>query len=174
MWLLLLRKFWPYLLAAALVIGAGVWLHHRGYESGFAASEANWKPRFDAAERARDTANARADALQLASKHLSDEYESRHAQTVASLTARAADAEQRTAGLVRQLSARSRCSTLPPSSGSSPVPDATPASDPIADRASKDLVELARRCESDARTLAELQDWVTDQRAIFSGRPPGS
>lgn len=163
----LLLRFWPYLAGAAIIIGAGLWIDHHGYESGFAASEANWKPRFDAAERARDTANARADALQLASKHLSDEYESRHAQTVASLTARAADAEQRTAGLVRQLSARARCSTLPQASGSPAVPDATAASDPVADRASKDLVELARRCESDAHTLAELQGWVMEQRAIL-------
>jgi len=161
-------RFWPYLAAVVLLIGAWAWAHHTGYESGYAASEAKWQPKFEGAERERDAANARAQKKEADSIALSDQIERTHAETIASLTSRAADAEQRTAGLVRQLSVRARSCAVPPTGSASTVPDAASASDRVADRASKDLVELARRCESDGRTLAQLQRWVTEQRAIIN------
>ena len=166
-WLDLLRRFWKPLAGAALLIGSGWYLHHAGYESGHAASEAHWQPLFAQAERARDAANLAAHQKEADSTRLSQTAEAEHAKTVASLNLRAADAERSNLSLVRQLAARSRCSAVREASGPAAVPDAAPASDERLAGAADRFTDLARRCESDARQLAELQGWVTGQLGIL-------
>ncbi len=166
-WLDLLRRLWPYLAGLALIIGGGLYLHHRWYQAGYAASEAHWKPAFEAAQRALTAANERARRMEADSIALSQKVQAEHEKAVASLASRAADAESANRSLVRQLAARSRCVAVPAAGGAAPEPDAASAGDPIADRAAADLTELARRGESDARTLSELQGWIRGQLAIL-------
>lgn len=167
MWASLLLRFWKP--AIGILIGAGaVWyLHHHGYESGYAAADSKWHARFAQAERDRDAANEKARRTEEDSRAISARSESIHAEQIASITSRAADAERRVAGLVRQLSTRTSCSTVPKASGAAKLPDAAPAVEPIVEQTSADLIELARRCESDAATLAGLQQWVREQQALF-------
>src|SRR4051812_28872032 len=94
-WLALLARFLKPLAASALLIGLGWYIHHAGYVSGHAASEAHWQPLFAQAERARDAANLVAHQKEVDSKALSQTAEAEHAKTVASLNLRAADADQR-------------------------------------------------------------------------------
>lgn len=166
-WLDILRRFWPYLAGLALITGAWMWAHHSGYESGYAASEAHWQPLFATAERERDAANADARRKEASSKALSQTVEAEHAKTVASLNLRAADAERSNLSLVRELAARSRCGAVREASGSPAKPDATAQGDERLDRAAAGFTDLARRCESDAHQLAELQGWVRAQIVIL-------
>lgn len=167
MWLSLVMRFWKLLAGALVILAAGWFLHHRGYESGFAASEAKWQPLFAAAEKARDVANEKARRKEEDSIQLAQMAEAEHAKTVASLNLRAADAERSNLSLVRQLAARSRCGGLPKASGPTAIPDdATAGGERLAGAAGR-FTDLARRCESDARQLAELQEWVTGQLGIL-------
>ena len=168
MWSAMLVRFWKPLVGAALLIGSGWYLHHAGYESGHAASEAHWQPLFAQAERARDAANLAARQKEADSTRLSQTAEAEHAKTVASLNLRAADAEHRYASLLRQHSAGSRCGAVPKDGGAAGDPDAAGASSQLIDRTSRDFAALARRCESDAAALTDLQEWVRGQRAILN------
>lgn len=167
MWLSLLARFWKPLAGAALLIGASLYLHHAGYESGYAASEAQWQPRFAEAARARDAANTVARRKEADSTALSVQSEKQHDETIASLNLRAADAEHRYASLLRQHSAGPRSGAVPQDCSAAGDADATRASSELIDRTSKDFGSLARRCESDAATLTDLQEWVRGQRAIL-------
>lgn len=166
MWIGLLSRFWPWLAVAVALSGAALLLNHAGYKSGYAASEARWQRAFVAAEHARDEANARAAVQEANSKALSDQIEKQHAQTVASLNLRAADAERRITGLLRQRPASSRCSSMPEAGRPATEPDAIPSGDELADRTGNALAQLARRCEADASALGALQQWVLEQRAL--------
>lgn len=166
-WALVLR-FWKPIIGAALLIGAVWFLHHRGYESGYAASEAKWQERFAAAERARDEANAAARQKEADSKALSQTAEAEYAKTVASLNLRAADAERRYASILRQHSAGSGSCAVSQDGGATSGADATRASSELIDRASRDFASLARRCESDSAALTSLQEWVRSQQALFA------
>lgn len=166
MWTLALR-FWPHLLALGAIIGLGWYIHHSGYEAGYAASESQWKPRFEAADRARTAANARATALETASKALSEQYEARHAETLQTLTVRAANSQRRIDGLVRELAARPGRCPMPEAGRSTPLPDEPSTGDQFLASAGVDLTEIARRCESDAAQLAALQAWIRDQFALL-------
>jgi len=163
----LLLKFWKPLAGAALLIGSGLWVHHAGYESGHAASEAHWQPLFAEAERARDAANLVARQKEESSIRLTQTAEAEHAKTVASLNLRAADAERRYASLLRQHSAGRGCVAVPKDGGPAGEPDAAGASSQLIDRTSRDFAALARRCESDAAALTDLQEWVRGQIQIL-------
>jgi len=166
MWLGLLSRVWPYLLIVAALSGAAWWLHHSGYESGYAAAEAKWQPRFAAAEEARAAADAKARQMEEDSKALSERSSRRYDETLASLNLRAADAERRYSKLLRDSSARASCGAVPQDGPAAGDSDAAAASDQRSDRIGRALAGLARRCEGDARSLAELQSWVRDQFAL--------
>ena len=172
MWALLLpllRKFWPHLLAVGAIIAVGLWLRHAGYESGYAASEAKWHPLFEAAERELAAANARTETKEAASKVLSEQIEKQHAETMASLNLRASAADRRIRDLsVRLAAAHSRSCPLPAVPGTTSVPDAAAEVERRAEEAGGRISSVGAACESDAATLAELQRWVTEQRAIFT------
>lgn len=168
MWVTLLARFWPHLLAAAAIIGAGVYLHHRGYESGFAASEAKWQPLFAAAEKARDAANEKArrkeeDSIQLA-RMAEDEYE----KSVASLTLRAADADKRIRALSVRVAASACRVEVSPTAGTAAVPDAAAASLARADGAGASISDTGRRCELDSAALAGWQRFYLSLRSTIN------
>lgn len=168
MWLGLLGRFWPWLAGAVALIGLALYINHAGYKSGYAASEAHWQPLFAAATLARDEANARAAVQEARSKAQSDQSEKEHAESLASLALRADAAERSNRSLVRELAARARSGAVSQASGPASVADATTASDERLAGAADRFTDLARRCEADAATLAELQRWVTGQRSIFN------
>lgn len=163
----LLLRFWKPLAGLALLICAYGWAHHAGFESGRAVERADWQPRFAAAERARDEANAAAHRTEELSSQISQTAEAEHAKTVASLNLRAADAERRYADILRKHSASSRCGAVPQDGGAAGNPDATRASSELIDRTSKDFGSLARRCESDSAALTSLQEWIKAQQALL-------
>jgi hypothetical protein len=163
----LLLRFWPYLTGLTLLIGAATYMHHAGYESGYAASEAHYRPLFDAADKARAAADARARTLDQASKALSAKTEADYAASVSSLNLRVADAERRYAGILRQRPTSASCRTGPGDGASAGGADAAGASDELIERTSRDFGTLVRRCEADATTLTALQKWVREQQALF-------
>jgi hypothetical protein len=155
-------------LGAVVVIGSDWYFHHAGFNSGYAASEAQWQPRFAEAERARDAANAKARQQETESAALTQKTEADHEKAIASLNLRAADAEQRIRALgVRLAAASTRRCEVPAISGAAAVPDAAPASAERAERAAASIGDTGRRCEADAVTLAALQRWLSEQRAIL-------
>lgn len=166
--LIALRKLWPYLLGAAAILGATWWVYHHGYESGYAASEAKWQARFDAAEHALTAANEKARQTEQSSRALTDQIEKQHAETIASLNLRAADAERRYASLLRKYSAGSGSDAVRQDGGAPGNTDAAGPSSELIDRTGRDLAALARRCESDAAALTDLQEWIRGQRAIVN------
>ena len=169
MWAGLLLRFWPYLAGAALIIGAGWYLHHAGFESGYAASEAKWRPLFAAAERARDAANEKARRKEEDSSALSAQTEKQHAETLVSLQSRAADADKRLRALSVRLATASSCRvSMPETSGTSSVPDAAAPSAERAERAGASISDTGRRCEIDASTLAEWQRFYTELRSTIN------
>lgn len=165
--LIALRKLWPYLLGAALILSGAWYLHHRWYSEGAEARDAYWKPLFDAAERAREAATEKARRQEEDSKALSQASEAHYAETVSSLNLRAADAERRYASLLRQRPAGSCSGAVREDGGPAGNADATRASSELVDRTSRDFAALARRCEGDAAALTDLQEWVRGQQAIL-------
>lgn len=170
-WLDLLRRFWKPLAAAVLIICAGAYLHHRWYSAGAAARDAYWQPQFDAAQRALTAANAKARQQEADSKALSAQSEKQHAEKIASLDSRIADAERRYASLLRKHPAGSSCVTVPSDGGAAGDADAARASSELIDRTGRDFASLARRCEADAAALTDLQEWVRGQLTIQRARP---
>ena len=169
MWLSLLMRFWPYLAGVALILGVGWYLHHAGYESGHAASEAKWQPLFAKAERELDAANARTRMKEAESNLAVAESQRRTDETLQTLHVRAADYDSRLRSLsMRYAAASARCSALPPASGAAPSPDATAGSVERAERAGASIAATGERCERDAARLAELQKLYIEQRTIVS------
>jgi hypothetical protein len=166
-WLALLARLWKPLAAVALLIGAGLYIHHAGYRSGHAASEARWQPLFQAAEKARDAANTRADAQEAASTALTEKTEADYAATLQALHVRADAADGRVRQLVRNLAARARCGALPEASGPASSAADAGTGDQRADQIGIGLVGIARDCEADAAQLDALRGWVGDQLAIL-------
>jgi hypothetical protein len=163
-------RIWLYLGAAAAIIGGGLYVHHAIYESGYAASEAHWKPLFAAAVRERDAANRHAASVEAASKDLSDQSEKRHVETVASLNLRAVATDQRIRALsVRLAAARSRHCEMPEAPGTAAVPDDTAASAARADGAGASIGDTGRRCELDAASKLEWQRFYTEVRSTING-----
>lgn len=165
----LLLRFWPYLAGAALVIAAYGWAHHAGYESGYAASEAKWQPKFAAAERERDAANARTQMKEAESTHAVAESQRRIDETQKALHDRLADADSRLRALsLRYTAASARRCEMPQAPGASPIPDATARSNERAERAGASIAATGGRCERDAARLAEALRIYTEQRAIIN------
>lgn len=173
--LALLLRYWKY--GAALLALLGIWLWHEhalhaAHDAGWAENEARWQPILAAAQQELAAANARTQALESAAQAITNESEARHAQTIADLNQRAADADTRVRGLVRKLAASHSCGgTVSEAANASTVPDAAGAGDERVERAGGDLTGLARRCESDARTLTELQGWVREQQSLVAVPP---
>ena len=166
-WLGLLKRFWPYLafaLAAMLILGG---FYRSGYKAGESASAAFWQPRFDAADKARIAADARTESLATASTALTQRREAEHAETLQSLNDRAAASDVRVRGLMRQLATASRCE-VPAVPGTTTLPDDSAEVQQRADTLGSRIVGIGRDCEADAATLAELQRWISDQRAILN------
>lgn len=165
-----LRVNWkPFALLA--IAALAWWLLHRFGEERYAAGEAArdryWHPLFLAAEKAAAEANAHTAAIESAQTAATANAEARHAETVAALNARAADADQRIHALSVRLAAQSgrRCE-VPAVPGTAPERDAIAAERERADRFAERIGDIGRRCESDAATLAELQSWVREQSAL--------
>lgn len=168
-WLAVLKRFWLPLVAAGAVIGAGWYLHHRGYESGYAASEKRWQAAFAKAAAERDAANAKALRQETESTLLSDQIGKQHAEQMASLNLRAADADKRIRALSVRLAAASSCRVeVPAVSGTSAEPDDATEGVRRAAEAGGRIAAVGTDCEADAARLAALQRWITEQRAIFS------
>lgn len=169
MWMGLLSRVWPYLAGAALLIGAGLYLRHTGYESGYAASEAKWQTLFAAAEKARDAANEKARRKEEDSTRISQTAEAEHAKTVASLTLRAADADKRIRALGLRIAAASACrvevSTAP---GSAAQPDGATESEQRASEAGGRVAAAGADCELDAAAKVEWQRFYTEVRSTIN------
>jgi len=169
-WLLHLYRFWPLYVAAALALtGAGLYVHHSIYESGYAASEAKWQPLFAKAERELAAANARTKAKETESTLAVAESQRRIDETQKILDARLAGADKRYRALsLRYTAAATRRCDLPKAPGASPGPDATPGSIERAERAAEGFRDTGGRCERDAARLAEIQRVYTEQRGIIN------
>lgn len=163
----ILLRFWPHVLVAALIIGAGVYINRLGYESGYNASEAKWQPAFAAASKARDEANARARTLETASTQLSAQTEKEYADTIASLNLRAADSERRIFGLVRQLAQRPDSSAVPKDGPATRSADAAAEVERRVAEAGGSISDVGRGCEADAAQVEAWQQWARGQMALF-------
>ena len=167
-WLDLLRRFWPYLAGVALILGVGGYLHHTGYESGYAASEAKWQPLFAAAERELAAANARTEKTEADSKALSSESQRRIDETSKALHARADDYDNRLRSLsVRLAAARASCQSVPAVPNSPASPDGATESEQRAAEIGSRVAGIGADCESDSARLAEWQRWYTEQQAVM-------
>lgn len=167
MWMTLLARFWKPLAGALLILAALWWIYHHGFSAGYAKSEASWKPRFEAAERERDAANAKADAREQLARQLSRESDERYARLISDNNTRALDTQRDITRLVRFITARASGRTMPETSGSAGSPDAATSGDPRIDGAAASIGDTGRRCEADAIQLAELQRYVTEQLAVM-------
>jgi hypothetical protein len=161
-----LLRFWPYLLGCALLIAAGVYLRQAGYESGYASSEAHWRPLFLQAERDRDAAIEKNRKLENASRQITVESERQLHEAIASVSSRADAAELRYRSLLRQQSARPSCGAGAQVSGTPAVPDDRAPFIVRTDQIARDIALVGRDCESDAATLKALQSWVRDQQKL--------
>lgn len=169
MWLSLLVRFWKPLAGAALILSAGWYLHHAGYESGYAASERKWQQLFAKAASERDAANARTEKAEALSKQAVADSQRRIDETLQTLHVRAADYDSRLRSLsMRYAAASAHCSALPSAPGATSSPDATTGSVERAERAGASIAATGERCERDAARLAELQRTYTEQRTIVS------
>jgi hypothetical protein len=169
MWLGLVSRLWPWLAVALVLIGGAVYLRQSGYKAGYEASEAHWRPRFEAAAFARDVANEKARRTEADSKAITQQSEIEHAKTLSSLALRAADADKRIRALSLRVTSAGTCrGEVRAVPGTPAEPDAAAASLERADRAGAGIADVGRRCELDAATLAELQTWVIEQRKIMT------
>lgn len=167
MWTLLL-KFWKPALGGLIGLWAIWFLHHRGYESGFAASEVKWQARFEAAERALAVANARTEKAEALSNQAVENSQRRIDETLQALHARTVDYDGRLRSLSVRLSAagahRCEAASLP---RSSPELAGPTESEQRAAEVGASLTRIGSDCEADSLRLREWQRWFTEQRAIF-------
>lgn len=162
MWLMLLRRFWPYLTVGVVLIFIG-W---RIYAAGESARDAYWRPRFEAAEKAKAEADARAEAKQELATRLAAESDTRYAQTIFRLNERAADAQRDIRQLVRLISSRGE--QVPSDGATAGSTDAASPGDPRIDGVAISIADTGRRCEADAAALAELQRYIQGQLSALN------
>jgi hypothetical protein len=162
MWLILLRRFWPYLAIGAALVFVG-W---RIYAAGGNAADARWEKRFAAAEQAKAAADARATAKEELARKLASESDTRYAETIFRLNERAADTGRDIRQLVRLIAASRQ--QVPADGAATGSADATPEGDERLAGAADRFTDLARRCESDAAQLAEFQRYVEGQLAALN------
>ena len=154
--------------AAVLALVGALWgFGHLRFEAGRNAERDLWTPRLLAAQKAAADANARTLTIESAQKIATSEAEARHAETIAALNTRAADAERRIRTLsVRITSGHSGGCDLSPVSGTAAQPDGEPAGGERAERAGSGIADIGRRCEADAASLHQLQQWVREQAKL--------
>jgi hypothetical protein len=158
----------PYLAGLAVIVGLAWWLHHRGYEAGQAKARAHYEPILAAIDREKVAAETRVKATQAAAQRLSQETEERHAHIETVLQTRAAAAERRLTGLLRELTAARDRHAVPPDAGTSPFPEPAPEESERIERVSRRLAGVATDCEADAQTILEFQRWYAGQRALLN------
>jgi hypothetical protein len=158
MWLSLLARFWKPLLGALVVLSV-LWM---AFNHGRQVERAEWEPKFAAAERAKAEADARAEAKEGLARRLAAESDTRYADTIFRLNERAADTGRDIRQLVRLITS-ARGQQVPADGAPAGSPDAATAGDERLAGAADRFTDLARRCESDAQQLAELQRYVTGQ-----------
>ena len=169
MWLGLLSRFWPYLLGVAAILSAALWLHHRGYESGFAASEEKWQPLFAKAERELAAANARTEMKEAESNRAVAESQRRIDETQKDLHDRSVDYDSRLRALsLRYTAAAARRCDVPQAPGTPGSPDTASRINERAERAGAGFADIGGRAERDAARLAECVRVYTEQRAIIN------
>lgn len=165
--------------AALLAVVAVLWGYgHRRYVAGRSDERALWSPALVAAQKAAAEANARTETIESAQNAATSAAEARHAETVAALNARAADADLRIRALSVRIAAShpGRCE-VPAVSATAAQPDADTAGTERVERAGSSIADIGRRCEADAASLRQLQQWIAEQSALtqkqVSGLDPG-
>ena len=154
--------------AALLAVIGALWGYgHLRFEAGRTAERDLWTPRLLAAQKAAADANARTLTVESAQKVATSEAEARHAETIAALNTRAADSERRIRALgLRIGTANARGCEVSPVSAAAPEPDADAAGGERAERAGSTIADIGRRCEADAASLHQLQQWVREQAKL--------
>jgi hypothetical protein len=161
---------WRLVVYASVVLAllAALWGYgHQRYEAGRSAERARWEPALAAAEKAAAEADARTVTLESAQKLATSAAEARHAETIDALNARAADADRRIRALSLRLAsdAARRCE-MPGVSGTAAESHAGAGGDERAERAGSSIADIGRRCEADAASLGQLQQWIREQAAL--------
>jgi hypothetical protein len=168
MWLVLLRKAWPYIAfgVAALLVAYGI------YDRGRRAERAEWEPKVREAEVARAKAETELKIKVNISNQLTTLSENQYAQIAAQIDRRALDSARDIRAvslrLAKLLAERSSLSTLPGATGHA---DDEAAIEERAYRAADRINGVGYRCELDAAQLEALQNWVTVQKAVGSPLP---
>ena len=154
--------------AAVLALVAALWGYgHQRFEAGRNAERDLWTPRLLAAQKAAADANARTLTIESAQKIATSEAEARHAETIAALNTRAADAERRIRAVsMRITSGHSGGCGVSAVSATPAEPDADTAGGERAERAGSRIADIGRRCEADAASLHQLQQWIREQAAL--------
>lgn len=149
-----------------------VWLllRHFGderYSQGRADEQRQWLQVVAKAQEAKAAAEAKTVAIDTASKNIVAEQESRHAETIAALNARAADADRRFRALGMRLAAAnsSRCE-LPEMAGSQPGDAGSSESNRRAAEAGASIGRVGRDCADDAARLKFFIDLHRQQAAL--------
>ena len=154
--------------AAVLALVGALWgFGHLRFEAGRDAERDLWTPRLLAAQKAAADANARTLTIESAQKIATSEAEARHAETIAALNTRAADSERRIRALsVRITAGHSSGCGVSAVSTTPAEPDADTAGGERAERAGSRIADIGRRCEADAASLHQLQQWIREQAAL--------
>ena len=154
--------------AALLTLVGALWGYgHLRFEAGRNAERDLWTPRLLAAQKAAADANARTLTIESAQKVVTSETEARHAETIAALNTRAADSERRIRALsLRIASGNSGGCSMSQVSATPAEPDADAAGGERAERAGSRIADIGRRCEADAASLHQLQQWIREQAAL--------
>ncbi len=157
---------------AVVIIALAVWfaLRHYGdsrYSQGRADELAIWTPRLAAAEKAKAAAEARTASIDAASNTIVAEQEARHAETIAALNARAADADRRFRALgVRLATANSRRCSVPEMAGSEPGDAGAAEVERRAAEAGASIGATGRDCADDAARVEFWSRWYRQQAAL--------
>ncbi len=154
--------------AAVLALVGALWGYgHQRFEAGRTAERDLWTPRLLAAQKAAADANTRTLTIESAQKIATSEAEARHAETIAALNTRAADSERRMRALsLRIASGNSGGCDMSRVSTTAAEPDADTAGGQRAERAGSRIADIGRRCEADAASLHQLQQWIREQAAL--------
>jgi hypothetical protein len=153
---------------ALLALIAALWAYgHQRYAAGRSDERALWNPALVAAQQAAAEANAKTATIESAQKAATSAAEARHAETIAALNTRAADADRRIRALsLRIATSRSSGCEVPAVSPATSKPDAGTAGAERVERAGSSIADIGRRCEADAATLRQLQQWIAEQSTL--------
>jgi hypothetical protein len=169
MWLVLLKRAWPYIAGAVALWYVATQIYSRGE----LAERARWEPRLAAAEKAVAEANARSDERAEFSKRITSETDTRYADTIFRLNAERVDASRD----IRTLSVRiatlaasvEQMSTLPRTASGA---DAASEIQRRAEEAGDGFVAVGAGCEIDAATVEAWQAWYRSQQLVHAEHLP--